>query len=60
MTEERPPASDPGVRFLTAGETALVVEFGVAIDPAIHERVLVLDRALAATTPANSQPFLTV
>ena len=49
MTDERSPASDRGFRFLTAGETALVVEFGVAIDPAIHERVLVLDRALAAT-----------
>jgi inhibitor of KinA len=34
-------------RFLSAGETALVVEFGTTIDPAIHERVLAFDRALA-------------
>jgi allophanate hydrolase subunit 1 len=33
-------------RFLPAGETALVVEFGTIIDPAIHERVLAFDRAL--------------
>lgn len=35
-------------RFLPAGETALVVEFGSAIDPALNERVRALDRALAA------------
>jgi inhibitor of KinA len=48
VTEETAPASGPGVRFLSAGETALVVEFGAAIDPDIHARVLELDRALAA------------
>ena len=48
MTEETSPVSGPGVRFLTAGEAGLVIEFGSAIDPAIHARVLELDRALAA------------
>lgn len=38
-------------RFLDAGETALVVELGRAVDPAIHDRVLALDRALAAALP---------
>jgi inhibitor of KinA len=33
--------------FLDAGEAALVVEFGRTIDPAIHNRVLALDAALA-------------
>ena len=35
-------------RFLNAGECALVVEYGATIDPAIHDRVLALDRALIA------------
>jgi inhibitor of KinA len=35
-------------RFLDAGEAALVVEFGRVVDPAIHDHVLALDRALAA------------
>ena len=48
MTGNPGPASGSGVRFLNAGETALVVEFGTTIDPAIHARVLELDRALAA------------
>jgi KipI family sensor histidine kinase inhibitor len=38
-------------RFLDAGETALVVEFGQAIDPAINARVLALDAALAEAPP---------
>ena len=38
--------STNALRFLPAGETALVVEFGTIIDPAIHERVLAFDRAL--------------
>lgn len=33
-------------RFLPAGESALVVEFGSTIDPAIHDRVLALDAAI--------------
>jgi len=33
--------------FLDAGEAALVVEFGRSIEPAIHNRVLALDAALA-------------
>lgn len=34
-------------RYLPAGESALVVEFGQTIDPAIHERVMALDAAIA-------------
>ncbi|WP_036262816.1 5-oxoprolinase subunit B family protein [Methylocapsa aurea] len=34
-------------RYLPAGESALVVEFGQAIDPAIHDRVVALDAAIA-------------
>lgn len=35
-------------RYLDAGETALVVEFGSTTDPALSERVLDLDHALCA------------
>lgn len=35
-------------RFLNSGETALVVEFGRSVDPAISDRVLALDAALVA------------
>jgi inhibitor of KinA len=35
-------------RFLDAGDAALVVEFGTTVDPAIHDHVLALDRALVA------------
>jgi inhibitor of KinA len=35
-------------RFLDAGEAALAVEFGTIVDPVIHDRVMALDRALAA------------
>lgn len=35
-------------RFLDAGEAALVVEYGLNIDPAIHDRVMALDASLAA------------
>jgi inhibitor of KinA len=35
-------------KFLDAGESALVVEFGRAVDVALHDRVLALDAALAA------------
>jgi KipI family sensor histidine kinase inhibitor len=38
-------------RFLDAGEAALVVEFGNAVDPAIHDRVLALDAALTQRAP---------
>lgn len=36
-------------RFLDAGEAALVVEFGMEVDPAINDRVLGLDAALMAS-----------
>lgn len=39
------------VRFLDAGETALVVEFGTRIDEALAARVRALDAALAAAMP---------
>ncbi|MSP50258.1 MAG: 5-oxoprolinase subunit PxpB [Alphaproteobacteria bacterium] len=37
-----------GLRLLPAGDTALTVEFGDAVDPRINARVLSLDRALEA------------
>lgn len=46
-------STDRGDRplFLDAGEAALVVEFGRTVDPAISDRVLALDAALAAGPP---------
>jgi KipI family sensor histidine kinase inhibitor len=38
-------------RYLPAGESALVVEFGQTIDPAIHDRVMALDAAIARAGP---------
>jgi len=40
--------SDPAYRLLDAGERALVVEFGLTVDPAINGRVLALDAAFVA------------
>ncbi|WP_034991025.1 5-oxoprolinase subunit B family protein [Beijerinckia mobilis] len=37
----------PNPRYLLVGESALCVEFGDRIDPALHDRVLGLDHALA-------------
>jgi inhibitor of KinA len=39
---------DTGPRFLSAGDTALVVEFGSVVDPALIATVQALDRAVAA------------
>jgi inhibitor of KinA len=39
-----------GARILPAGEAALIVEFGAAIDPALNDRVLALDAALNAAS----------
>ncbi|MGA9485447.1 MAG: allophanate hydrolase subunit 1 [Methylocella sp.] len=36
----------PNPRYLAAGESALVVEFGTPIDPRIHDCVLALDAAI--------------
>jgi len=50
MTEERAKGQGPKdklPRFLDAGEAALVVEFGTAINPAISEQVLALDAFLS-------------
>jgi inhibitor of KinA len=41
------------VRFLSVGDTALLVEFGNAIDRALSRRVLQLDTALRAARPAG-------
>ncbi|MCJ2142810.1 5-oxoprolinase subunit B family protein [Methylobacterium sp. E-066] len=38
-------------RLLDAGEAALIVEFGTTVDPALSDRVLALDEALAADPP---------
>ncbi|MGE0750523.1 MAG: allophanate hydrolase subunit 1 [Variibacter sp.] len=40
--------AEAAYRFLDAGETALVVEFGTTVDPQINDRVLALDAAFAA------------
>ena len=43
----------PKVRFLPAGDTALVIEFGSSIDHAISDRVLGLKARLEASKPAG-------
>jgi inhibitor of KinA len=59
-----PPADlDPAMalsapRFLDAGEAALVVEFGDAVDPAINDRVLALDAVLRADPPTGTSEFV--
>ena len=40
-------------RYLPAGESALVVEFGATADPVLHDRVMALDAALAAAPIAG-------
>lgn len=48
------PAPEPdrtALRFLDAGEAALVVEFGTRVDPGTSERVFALDDALRAAPP---------
>jgi inhibitor of KinA len=45
-------------RFLDAGETALVVEFGDTVDPAINAQVLALDAALRADPPKGAREFV--
>jgi KipI family sensor histidine kinase inhibitor len=47
MSQDAPAAP----KFLDAGESALVVEFGRSVDPALSDRVLALDAALAADPP---------
>ncbi|TAK50381.1 MAG: 5-oxoprolinase subunit PxpB [Xanthobacteraceae bacterium] len=39
-------------RILPCGDAALSVEFGAAIDPVLNDRVLALDRLIAARRPA--------
>ena len=45
-------------RFLNAGETALVVEFGQTVDSAVNDRVLALDAALRADPPTGTREFV--
>ncbi len=45
--------SPAGIRLLAAGDTALTVELGDAVDPRINARVLSLDKALAETSLAG-------
>ncbi|XSC42670.1 carboxyltransferase domain-containing protein [Bradyrhizobium sp. RDT10] len=45
-------------RFLDAGETALVVEFGDVVDPAINDRVMMLDAAMRAYPPEGAREFV--
>jgi KipI family sensor histidine kinase inhibitor len=37
----------PAARYLSAGECAVVVEYGSIVDPVVHDRVLALDAAVA-------------
>jgi inhibitor of KinA len=48
MEAERVTRQDTVPRFLPAGDTALVVEFGTTVDPALIATVQALDRAVAA------------
>ena len=52
------PARSTYPRFLDAGETALVVEFGDTVDPAINAQVLALDAALRAAPPKGAREFV--
>ena len=52
-------ATEPSYpRFLDAGETALVVEFGDTVDPAINTQVLALDAALRSRPPKGAREFV--
>ncbi len=42
---------DPFPRFLSSGDTALIVEFGRSVDRTLNERVLELDAAVRAAQP---------
>jgi allophanate hydrolase subunit 1 len=46
-------AKPTGVRFLPCGDSAVTVEFGMEIDPALSARVLALDAILDAERPAG-------
>lgn len=50
-SDREPSGSLSTPRYLDAGETALVVEFGDRVDPAINARVLALDAALRENAP---------
>lgn len=49
--DREPSGSHSPRRYFDAGETALVVEFGDSVDPAINSRVLALDAALGENAP---------
>jgi len=46
-----PPDDSPALRFLSCGDTALVVEFGNRIDRSLNARVLAFDSALQDSRP---------
>jgi KipI family sensor histidine kinase inhibitor len=54
---DKPPAPTYP-RFLDAGETALVIEFGGTVDPAVNQRVLALDAALRVDPPTGVREFV--
>ena len=51
MTDNGPLASLPQVRILPCGDTAIVVEFGDAIDRALNDLVLALDENVRKASP---------
>jgi len=53
------PAARPTYpRFLDAGETALVIEFGDSVDPTVNAKVLALDAALRSRPPKGAREFV--
>jgi len=53
-----PATALPALRFLDAGDAALVVQFGDCVDPATNDRVLALDAALRADPPSGTREFV--
>jgi KipI family sensor histidine kinase inhibitor len=51
MTPPASPSAPPEPRFLDAGDSALVVELGDAIDPTVNARILALEAAVLAAKP---------
>jgi inhibitor of KinA len=49
VTDTDPDTSEP--KFLSAGDTALVVQYGETVDPVINRRVRMLSTAIAASPP---------
>ncbi|MFN4103559.1 MAG: carboxyltransferase domain-containing protein, partial [Tepidimonas sp.] len=47
----------PAPRLLPLGDAAWTVEFGAAIDPALHARVLALEAAVRAAQASGAPPW---